>query len=488
MSYRFSRRALLASSGLAAGMLPLLNARKGYAATPAFPKRLIVIQWPNGVVHNPTNGHPGFWPKGDENNFTIDSSATSVLAPLIPHQKDILIVGGLELRHVIGQGHGSFPQLLTGAPGAPSNAPINPDGVKSTGSTASVDQVIGEEIEKKTPLPFRTLALCVGAPDRNSGFTFRGGPIGGAANAPTLEHDPVRLYDSLFAQLKPGPVEPVNMSLLQKSQRRKAILEHVGKRLTAMSQRLGSEDKQKIERHMQSIKELEAQLKGMTGGGGAACTPPGRPDPTKDYAVGEYTNPANPIVPDIQKLQMDMVVAAMSCNLTRVATLQWQSSHNNTYVFFWLGLADVSRDSDTGGYRGQYRQHHEIAHNQGLDADHTRQKNMVDRWFFSQFAYLIQKLKDTPEGDGTMLDNTVVLFANNMADGPSHSVSDLPWVMAGSCGGYFKTGRYLRYAGGQGTRIVPHNGLLVSLCNAMDVPRETFGDPSLGGPLASLRG
>jgi hypothetical protein len=113
---------------------------------------------------------------------------------------------------------------------------------------------------------------------------------------------------------------------------------------------------------------------------------------------------------------------------------------------------------------------------------------------FAQMAALLDAMKAIPEGAGTMLDSSVVWWANNMADGDLHTVRGMPWVLAGSCGGYFRTGRYLRFGDwGQasptsGKNMVPHNGILVGLANAMGVPTETFGDSQYGGELPGLRG
>ena len=104
----------------------------------------------------------------------------------------------------------------------------------------------------------------------------------------------------------------------------------------------------------------------------------------------------------------------------------------------------------------------------------------------AQFAYLIAEMKAVPElradgSQGTMLDNSVVAILNSGSDGAGHSVTNLPWVIAGSCGGYFQTGRYLAYDD------APHNQLLCSFGNAMGVPMDHFGDPNYSGELPGLR-
>jgi hypothetical protein len=134
-------------------------------------------------------------------------------------------------------------------------------------------------------------------------------------------------------------------------------------------------------------------------------------------------------------------------------------------AFSWLGIAEG---------------HHDLSH-VDTDADAQAKLVQINTWYAEQFAYLIAALKAVPEGDGTLLDNTVVLWCNELGKGGEHSRTDVPYVLAGRCGGVFKTGRYLSYEG------INHNDLMVSLCNAMDVGVTTFGNPAYcAGPLAKL--
>jgi hypothetical protein len=146
--------------------------------------------------------------------------------------------------------------------------------------------------------------------------------------------------------------------------------------------------------------------------------------------------------------------------MTRVATLQVSSAWGHAVSFPWLGTG-------TAGW-------HDIAHQNGAP------KKVVDEWLMGQFAALLKRLDDVREGSGSMLDNTVVVWANTMWDG-NHG-KYLPWILAGKCGGYFKTGQYLRSA-----YRVPVNRVLVDLCNAMDVPKTYLGVQELGGALPGLK-
>jgi hypothetical protein len=105
----------------------------------------------------------------------------------------------------------------------------------------------------------------------------------------------------------------------------------------------------------------------------------------------------------------------------------------------------------------------------------------INNWYAGQFSYLLDKMKAVQEGTGTLLDNTVILWINELAIGNAHSHDDMRFLLGGSCGGAFKTGRNLAYKGD------PHNNLLLSICHAMDVNLPTFGNPAYcTGPLSGL--
>lgn len=475
---RFSRRSLLRGLGATGALLPLLNARPALGQTTTFPKRFITIAWPNGVL-------PEFWPTGAGSNFTIADSPLSPLAPLIPHQDDLIVVGGLELKTLRdtgtggGGGHASFPYMLTGDRGQPVNVAVNQDGYRYSAGGISLDQLIADEIAKKQQLRFHSLqvnALATGGAGRY--ISFRGAPVGGLPNAPTPDEDPLRLFDKLFSG---GVIQ--SPELLRLRNERKSVLDVVRGSLERIRQQVGTDDRQKLDAHLSAVRGIEQQLEALGGG----CAIPPKPLPPTN---GSYTaQQDNFLVPEILKLDMDLVVAAMACDQTRVATMVWSSPHNNQYVFKWLGDEFIQSlpGDESAGYDGAYRHHHEIAHNAAKGGIRAEHKNRVDRWFFEQLAYLVAKLKSVPEGAGTLFDNTVILFANNMRLGHSHETHDLPWVLMGSCGGYFQTGQVLRYASGTAGDWAAHNRLLVSIANAMDVPITSFGDPAYGGALSALK-
>jgi hypothetical protein len=180
---------------------------------------------------------------------------------------------------------------------------------------------------------------------------------------------------------------------------------------------------------------------------------------------------ATPNMPAVGKLQMDLLAAALACDLTRVASLQWTSAEIDQ-SFPWLNLPDVL--------------HHRTSHAGDSDAAAQEALTKINTWYAEQFRYLLERLASYKEGEGTLLDNTVVFWGIEVGKGNNHAHRDLPFLLAGSCGGALRTGRFVDHMAG-GASGHPHNNLLVSLANAMGLPDKTFGDPAhCTGPLAGL--
>lgn len=474
--YRFSRRALLSRLGPAAAFLPLLNARRGLTA-PRFPRRFIVLQPSNGVLHN------AWWPSGGEFDFTLNST----MKPLAPHQKQLLVLKGIELSVMrdnkpagVGAwgGHEALPFMLTNAPGALGQY----DGaVKvAVGNALSLDWYLGTKLGSSIP----SLVLGSGYVDNKPHWgpmSFKGAAVGDfparpSANQPEI--DPRKVFDRIFAG---GVVTAAPAGMMGNvdvdSKRRRRVLDLVSTDLSEMTRFLGGDDRARVHAHLDGLNDLQKELQGAPALSQGCSKPvlPGTLNPTDRFGIDK-------IIP----LQMKMIVAAFRCGVTQTAVLQMCSANNNGIAFPFLGANFTAKQGgDSAGDPSPYWTHHMIAHNP------TRvpgQKNAVDRWFVQQFADLLQMLKDVPEGDGSMLDNTAVLFANNMSDGGAHNINNLPWLMAGGCGGAFKTGRFLELG------TTSHGKLLTTVANAIlagaNLPTlDAFGDKRYGtGELTRLKG
>jgi hypothetical protein len=182
----------------------------------------------------------------------------------------------------------------------------------------------------------------------------------------------------------------------------------------------------------------------MIGTGG--CTPPVQP--------AEQEPDSEDTMAEIAKVQIDMMVAAMACDLTRVSTLQISNSRNHVRYPWVNSLGDG----------------HGLSHAGPSNAQARSEWNARDTWHAGLMAYMCQRLNSIPEGEGTMLDNTVIWWTSEIAQGNTHSHKNMPIVMVGSAGGYFDTGQYLQL------NSRSHNDLLTTLAQAYGLEINSFGD------------
>jgi hypothetical protein len=437
MATKFGRRQILRSAVGAGLALPLLNVVGGgrsEAAPPAFPKRLVLMFSPNGSI-------PNNWrPSGGETDFKL----SRILAPLEPHRSHLLVLDNVDVSsassgpgddHMKGMG-----QLWTGTE------------LTSGGSWAggiSVDQHIAKVVGANTKFASLEFGVQVGGASIFDRMIYKA-----AAQSMPPENDPGKAFDRIF-----GMFSADDGALVRLRARRKSVLDGVSKDFARLSPKLAAEDRIKTTAYADALRDIEKRLEtgGLLAG---ACAKPARPAAMNINDNGNY--------PAVGKLQMDLLVMALACDLTRVASIQWSRSTGNR-VHSWQGI----RES-----------HHDLSHEGNSNLDAVEKLTKINTWYAEQVAYLCAAMKQIPEGSGTMLDNTVIVWGNELGMGNSHSHRDMKWILAGSCGGYFKTGRYLNYPRG----TARHNDLLVSLCHAMGLAdQKTFGNPNFSsGPLPRL--
>jgi hypothetical protein len=210
---------------------------------------------------------------------------------------------------------------------------------------------------------------------------------------------------------------------------------------------------QKLDAHLDGISKLEARLaEGQTGVPAApGCAPPAfgaLPAQAGDATLDEATHKV------LAQNQLGLILAAFQCDLTRVATFTF--AHGNSALRF---AKIIPGFSDGGG-------HHDISHNMGATNLHAQ----IDQFYAQQMADFVMKLKATPDGDGTMLDHTLVVYINECAYGFSHSIENMPVLMFGGKSLKLQTGRYLTLP----TRYM--SDVWVAVANAMGLPMTSFGD------------
>ncbi len=395
---------------------------------------------PNGTI-------PGAWtPTGTETNFTL----SPILSPLAPHQDSLVVIQGVDQRGGGGDGHqNGIGGMLTGQ--VLNSGPFAGMGSAPAGwpNGPSVDQRIAEVIGTTTKLRSLELGVQVGAADNWGRMIYR------AANQPLPpEDDPAQVYANVFADLHGDQT-----ALAALRARRKSILDAVSAQYTRVEAQLGAADRMRLDQHLTAVREIELRLTTPFVAPTAAC---------QDPAAPAAATTANDDFPAIGGVQLDLLVTALACDITRVASLQWSRSVSQVR-FTWL----PSPIPDG---------HHDLSHRPDNDASAVDKLTRINTWYASQLAALMTKLKAVPEGDGTLLDHTLILWCNELAIGNVHSRTDAPYVLGGGAGGALRTGRFLTYAGD-----VPHNNLLVSLMNIMGLPDQTFGKPDwCTGPLSGL--
>ena len=423
--------------------------RASQAAAAPFPKRFLVFYMPNGNIELPK---------------TMDFTG-SIMEPLTPFKNKLIFLNGLDLSvHNLkpGEPHQQGMAFLTGRSLNPGNQ-VGGDGtLAGWGSGISVDQEIAKTVGKDTPhksLHFGVQSTAYGGTEVRTVISYAGSdqPI---AN----ETSPYSMFNLVFSKLGADPFGLEKLRL-----RRHSILDAVGKQYAALAPRLSKEDQLKLDQHLTAVRDVEMRLDNSSGTIGGSCQVP-----TVGAAIN-LNDPKN--YPAIGKLQTDLLVMAFRCDLTRIATLQWSASTNNK-PYPYLKYDDGSGS----GLQPIVGDEHVMGHQPDTDVHAWGKLRVIRRWYMEQFAYLLAQLDAVPEGAGTLLDNTVILLGSEVARGNTHSHMNAPFILAGSGGGYFKTGQYINVTGD-----VPHNNLLVSMLNAMDVPATTFGNPDFcTGPLSGL--
>lgn len=419
-------------------------------AETGFPKRFVVIYTPNGNIAR-------------ELPPAMDFTGT-IFEPLTPFKDKLMLLRGLDLSvHNIppGEPHQQGMAFLTGRPLNQGNM-VGGDGtLAGWASGISMDQhiaaAIGQDTKHKS-LHFGVQSTAYGGTEVRTVLSYAG------ADQPIAnETSPYSMFNLVFSGLGQ---DPVGVEKLRG--RRKSVLDAVGKRYESLNPKLSAEDRLKMEQHLASIREVEKRLDSPAGTVGGYCQVPSTGSPI------DLNDPNN--YPIIGKLQMDLAAMALACDLTRVITFQWSASTNNKPYPF------LSYDDGTG-LKPILDDEHVMGHQPDTDVHSWNKLRIIRRWYMEQFAYLLGKLNEVQEGTGTMLDNTVVLLASEIAQGNTHSHMDMPFFVAGSGGGYFKTGQDISFNG-----EVPHNNLLVSIANAMGLPDTTFGlEGYCTGPLAELK-
>lgn len=360
--------------------------------------------------------HEHWRPSGSEKDFSFASG--TILEPLSELRSDLLILDGMDFN--TGDNHeGGMAAMLT------------------AGGLDSIDQYIARQIGAESRFSSLELGVQTSAWGGNSQtrMAYNSGSM------VTPDDSPESVWSRLF-----GGVGDEDLLA-----RRLAVLDLTRSEINDLHGRLGSAERDRLNTHLDSLDTIERSLSGSCEG---------------VISPGSFSTTDNDVFPDTAAAQIDLAIQALACDATRVVSIQM--SHTvGPVAFTWEGISDG---------------HHTLSHASDTDADSVDKFVTCERWFAEQFATIVQQLKETadPNTGAPLLDTTLVLWAKELGDGRLHTCVNVPWILAGSGGGFFTTGRYLDLGG------ATHDSVLTSICQSFGLTNTTFGAGS-AGPLGVLR-
>ena len=438
---RLSRRTFLRGTG-AAIALPLLNAMAPWrllaaeqAAKP--PVRMACLYFPNGVWQD------AWIPKKDGADFELPFS----LEPLGGLKNDVLVLSGLDKQHSrSGDGHyAKTANFLTGLKVAKTT------GKDISTGCASIDQVAAQEIGKFTPLPSLELGIdpVISGIDSNVGYTrLYGSYISWqtATRPVAREINPRMVYERLFGARNARGERTADAQKLSDDQ---SLLDLALEDAHALRKKLGRDDQFKLDEYLDSIRAVERRIEFF-----------GNPDPRlwKPQTVADLEAPEPAIPHDFRehvRLMLDLIVLGFQTDSTRISTFMFANDVSGRNFSFVDGVK--------GG-------HHQLSHHENKP-ENTEQYQRIVRWHVEQYAYMLDKMRGIPEGEGTLLDNSMVLFGCGMSDGNRHDPNNLPILLGGRGGRTIESGRHIA-----SPKNTPLCNLYVSMLDRVGAPVEAFGD------------
>lgn len=412
-------------------MVPAFAAPRLGAAKPAV--RLGFLYVPNGIIS------AGWMPKGDGAGFEFNST----MKALEPFRENTLVLSGLAQIQGRSYGAGAGDHARAGASWLTGVHPKKTEGADLRAGI-SADQVAARAFGKETQ--FASLELGVEAP------SLAGGCDSGYSCAYTntiswrnptspnpIEVNPRVLFERLFGD---GDSTDVKSRLAQ-MQEQSSILDFVKGGVDRLETKLGSGDRRKLTEYLDAIRDIERRIQKAEEQSASMHMPVmDRPAAAPEEFV------------DHAHLMMDLMVIAYQSDLTRVITMM------------------LAREGSNRSYReiGVDDGHHNCTHHQN-DPEKIAKTAKINTHHVEQLAYLVNKMKNTADGDGTLLDHSMLLYGSSLSDGNKHTHVDLPVALVGGGGGALKGGRHIRYP-----ENTPLNNLLVSMLDKSGVPTEKLGD------------
>jgi len=420
-------------------MGPLTAMAAAPSAAAKAPNRVAFLYVPNGV-------NMADWTPATDGAL---SALPAILQPLESVKQELLILTGLTADKARAHGDGggdharALAAFLTGCQARKTDGTDIRAGV-------SVDQVAAGRVGHETRLPSLEIGGEHGAMAGNcdSGYSCVYGSTmswRSATQPLPKEVNPRLVFERLFGN---GP----DAGRAARDRNRKSILDFVKEDSQSLTTNLGATDRRKLDEYFTSIRDIEVRI-------------------AKTASMPEVKTPSMPKPQTIPasyeehlKLMADLLVLAFQADITRVSTFVLANEGSNRpYPFIKVSEG-----------------HHDLSHH-GNDATKKAKIRDINRFHVQQLAYLLTKLKGTPEGDGTLLDHCMIAYGSGNSDGNAHNHEDLPILLAGGGGGTIKTGRHIRYA-----KETPLNNLWLSMLDRISVKMDSLGDST--GTLPGLAG
>jgi hypothetical protein len=396
------------------------------------PVRMAFVYVPNGV------NMADWTPQADGSDFELPY----ILEPLKPHQRDLQVLSGLAHRTADPNGDGAgdharaSASFLTGVQARKTAAVDIRAGV-------SVDQVAAAKIGKLTRFPSLELSCDkgqqAGACDSGYSCAYQ---FNIAWKSPTTplppEVDPRLVFERLFASADPNESRE---NRARRKQTQQSILDFVLEDARDLRNRLGTTDRRKLDEYMTSVREIEQRIENAER---FAAEHPKYPKP--EGIPADYAQHV--------RLMLDIMALAFQTDSTRIATfIVAHDGSNRSYPA--IGVADG---------------HHDLSHHGG-NKEKKEKIARINQFHMQQFAWFLERLKSVREGEGTLLDNCMIVYGSGISDGDAHAHNDLPVIMAGRGAGTLNPGRHVRYP-----KDTPMTNLYLSMLERMDVKEERFGD------------
>lgn len=419
------------SLGIGAAAVPFVSNLPSlcFAGSGQRKQRLVVVFSPNGIVKK------SFWPDSFGEKFELKES----LKPLEPFRDQLLLLKGVHDK-VKGDGDNHMRGigcLLTGTELFPGNIQGGSHTPAGWSKGLSIDQEIKQYLQQHpaTRTRFGSLEFGVAVPDKADTWTRM---VYAGPNQPIAPvDDPYQMLNKLYGRL-------------QDTEMLSSLIDDVHEDLKKISHQLSSEDRRLLDEHATFVRQAEEELKRERESETLHAMPPLEPG----------IEDRNDNMPKISKMQIDLMVNSFQNDFSRIATLQYTRSVGGAKMH-WIGV-------DEG--------HHALSHEPNSNDEAQEKLTKINHWYAEQIAYLAKRLRDTPEpgGPGSMLDNTTIVWTNELGEGNSHTLNNIPFVLVGG-GLNFQMNRALDL------KNKSHNQLLMALSRGFGHELERFGNPDYCG-------